>query len=480
MNKEDKNIRSLEDINQDFNNSIPDDFSLSKDFSQNKLTSKIINLILLSSISVGAFAAFKHIEFIEKDRIELTNEILNNFKKPTVINMDTLEDIVKDSKEGIYQIENNDNLIVLSYRGEFDTDNYMFDKNITRLIELNHFKGDASPQATFGRDIHSVNYLNMNNNHFSGNMNYYKDVISEDSLLKENEDLWVFVHELNHISKKQYTYQINKHNTETHLDHSIALESASDIYSSIITSKIKGYNLEQTNKLIDEAINFREYNLIHHNDFSHATMFALKGFKEWMNSNPDDFKKLKTMDLETIDKLSSEYAFEAYRSIDKEELIFSNSVDSIINKDSIRSDVELFLEKGNDFQKQSNNIKELFDKKLNNIANGYFSEILEIGDKIKNGSTFEKEFKDYRFKSYDSILNEQILKHNYINNVKIDDIIKNKITLDMNKGIEKFSQKISHDELLLNELKISTNTNINYGQNNVINVKQQKGLDFKY
>lgn len=319
----------LNQINKKFNDTVDDGFSLTKMFKNNGLLSKTINSLLVMSMTVGAFSGVHKIaEMTEPASVHysLVKEAQASFSNTTVITVDNIAELANSGEDNIYKVENNDQLIVVANGKTFDSGNEHKNEIANDLIELNQIKTGSSPHATFGKKLYNsgvpmtelmtlgfeqqdstdMSYLVLQDNFLSKSL--IKDNPEKYPILSENDNLFVFAHELNHVTKQQQDhltdYTSEKHDPSNMFDQVLSREVASDLFAALVIIKVNDFDLKESTQLLQEIDNMRFHNLMVHNDYEHATSIGIKPFNKLLNSSPEMLEQIKNADLQQFDSIS--------------------------------------------------------------------------------------------------------------------------------------------------------------------------------
>lgn len=332
-------MEELTKINQEFNESIDDSFSLTKMFKKNGLLSKSVNTILTLSIAFGAMKGVS--EIVENfdspsQHYALVKEAQSSFNDVTVITADNIKDIANAKEDNIYQVEGNDQFIVAAYDKNFEIQDSNKNNIINELIELNKIGLGKNPHATHGlrlnntgvpfseminfsfksQDKSDMGYLVLQEDYF--NNQFTEEEKDKYSLLLENDNLYLFAHELNHITESQFNYdQAYEEKGEIILDHVLAREISSDLFASLIIIKTNDYDLEQSSQLLSELSERRKDYLVNHNDFDHSTHLGLDIFKEAINENPTLLDQVKKSSLNKLSNVSMNFGENVFDKINE-------------------------------------------------------------------------------------------------------------------------------------------------------------------
>lgn len=155
----------LSDINNEFNNSLKDDsFSLTKMFKKGSLPVQIINTLLLTACTTGAFGAHaKNANELEVEShfapTNLNYELIKeNYQDTEIITAQNLEEISENKMKGIYKFKGSDDLILLA----FENETYQFPREAIDFIESSNLQQDGS-YATYNPQYPDVGFVNVNN-----------------------------------------------------------------------------------------------------------------------------------------------------------------------------------------------------------------------------------------------------------------------------------------------------------------------------
>ncbi len=382
----------LENINNEFNNSLPDSgFSLSKMFKRDGMPSKMVNLLLLTACTTGAFSgnAFASDSLEQnqtKSQVEQSYETMRDtFVDVTDINAKNIVEISESNEGGVYNFHGSDRLIALTFDSNLDN----LKPEAKNWLDVNNLNTANESRAVFKIKQDDIAYANIANYDYSqDNVEltenqlemFHPDYVPENAreiktitpdetpMLHQNHDLFVLAHELSHLNDNQVDLTVNN-NEMTKIEKTLTKEAASDIFGIMAVSKAKDLNLDDTIQLLDDVSQWRSDNVSLHKDVEHGTTPILNEFKENITNNPEMFDDIKSLDFNNLDDTTSKFAFSTMEHLDfdfqKHDEIMKNEdfkysrIDLYENEraleDLLREDLDLS-------RKESNSIEDnLFD-----------------------------------------------------------------------------------------------------------------------
>lgn len=186
MEKEWNKEGLLSEINNEFNDSLKDDsFSLTKMFKKGSLPVQIINTLLLTACTTGAFGAnAKNANELDVENHFVPTNInydliKENYQDAEIITAQNLEEISENKQNGIYKFKGSDDIILLA----FENETYQFPREAIDFIQSSDLQQDGS-YASHNPVYPDVGFVNVNH---SKDIQPIEDYVSNTDIVWDDE-----------------------------------------------------------------------------------------------------------------------------------------------------------------------------------------------------------------------------------------------------------------------------------------------------
>lgn len=311
----------LAEINQEFNNSLDDSFSLTKIFKKDSLLNKAVLSILMASVFSGAFSFLKNTDDAYKNQV-LIEKAQDVFSDVDTITSENIKSIANNNETKVLKLSNGKLVVVVHNQELKDLEK---NKIVNELTDLNNINGDVSKiYASNGanirvfRDSPLRNIKNMSFDRYDGQDLGYIYLKGIDGIknqgfynhLKSFEYEHIFNHELNHLSPLMSEDNIKAQDFDLNILKTTKLfsEMSADMFSLMTIIKTNDLNKKEALDVLYDVIHFRTDNLVYHSDYEHATQSMLYSFSNMIAEDPNFIENLKKLSLEDYDQIAFNYA----------------------------------------------------------------------------------------------------------------------------------------------------------------------------
>lgn len=325
-------MEELIKINQSFNNELDSSFSLTKMFKKGNLLMETVNKILTVSLCIGALSqmptVIEHLEPASMNHA-LEVETKSLYSDSIKINKENIKSLSDSGMDNIYQSYNQDQLIVTAVGNKFTSEDPVKEALSNKLLKINSKPLTGNYASHGGYDINkirplsemmrfnfeepdktSISFMVLDPEVFEYDVNFQKNYPT----LFKHKSLFVFAHELNHITNAQTVYANNASNDNI-IPIEVAKETSSDIFGAIVVMQSENLSHSESIELLDDLIKFRLNSHHMHGDLDHATYSGLSKLKNIIEVNPEIIEQLKMLDLEKLDEVVMGFSSELYSNM---------------------------------------------------------------------------------------------------------------------------------------------------------------------